>query len=90
MLEEFVERIARRPKPSVLVALPDQTGADRIFEHIADHCASVVGIAQHAIVAWTEENGRTIEGPMREIYVDDPAVVASADVRTEVGVPLET
>jgi DNA-binding transcriptional MerR regulator len=47
-----------------------------------------LGLAQHAIVAWIEEQGHSASGPMREIYVDDPANVADADLRTEVGVPV--
>jgi hypothetical protein len=47
-----------------------------------------LGIAQHAIVAWIEEHGREAAGPMREIYIDDPAEVDQARLRTEVGIPL--
>ncbi|HEU4408831.1 MAG TPA: MerR family transcriptional regulator [Polyangiaceae bacterium] len=47
-----------------------------------------LGLAQHAVTAWVEERGRPAAGPMREIYLNDPARVASDDVLTEVGVPL--
>ena len=47
-----------------------------------------IGIAHHAVMAWVHEHGHEPKGPMREIYVDDPAVVPSADIRTEIGVPI--
>lgn len=47
-----------------------------------------LGLAQHAMVAWIEERGEVTAGPMREIYVDDPAQVDASLLRTEVGVPL--
>lgn len=45
-----------------------------------------VGLAQHAVLAWLSERGHAVVGPVREIYVDDPAVTPQAEVRTEVGV----
>jgi DNA-binding transcriptional MerR regulator len=47
-----------------------------------------VGLAQHAVLAWMHERGHAIDGPVREIYVDDPAVTPRDEVRTEVGVRL--
>lgn len=47
-----------------------------------------LGIAQHAVSAWTHAHGRTPAGAMREIYLNDPKQVADAEILTEVGIPL--
>jgi DNA-binding transcriptional MerR regulator len=47
-----------------------------------------LGIAQHAVTAWTHAHGRPPAGAMREIYRNDPKQVADADILTEVGIPL--
>ncbi|MFP4513935.1 MAG: GyrI-like domain-containing protein [Acidimicrobiales bacterium] len=47
-----------------------------------------VGSAHHALNAWIAEHGRGAAGPPREIYLNDPATVAPADVLTRVEIPI--
>lgn len=47
-----------------------------------------LGLAQHALLAWVQERGLEASGPVREVYVDDPATVPAGEVRTEVVMPL--
>lgn len=49
-----------------------------------------LGLAHAAVFAWVRERGHTISGPARETYVDDPAEVDSASLRTEVLLPFDS
>ena len=40
------------------------------------------------IFAWVEKHGRTITGPIREVYLNDPAEVAPEEILTEIYVPI--
>ena len=40
------------------------------------------------IVAWIEENGYEIAGPLEEVYLTDPAGTAPEELVTEVGFPV--
>ena len=58
-------------------------------------CATHVGayeqmsLTVHGLLAWCAERGREVRGPVREVYVSDPAVTAPGELVTEVLVPLE-
>ncbi len=47
-----------------------------------------VGAAHDALVAWIAAHGHAAVGPPREIYLNDPATVAPADVLTRVEIPV--
>jgi len=47
-----------------------------------------LGLAYHALHAFAQERGHERRGPMREIYVNDPADVAPEAIETEVWMPI--
>lgn len=47
-----------------------------------------LGIAYHALFAWTQERGHEQGGAMREIYLNDPAEVPADELETRVLLPL--
>lgn len=47
-----------------------------------------LGLAYHALHAWAQEHGHEPRGLIREIYVNDPAVVAAEELITEVLMPI--
>ena len=47
-----------------------------------------LGLAHHALHAWTQERGDEPAGPIWEFYVNDPAEVASEALETRVALPL--
>jgi effector-binding domain-containing protein len=47
-----------------------------------------VHVAYHALHAWLLEHGHEPAGPIREIYRNDPWVVAPADLETEILLPI--
>ena len=63
--------------PSGLVAWLTHQGA---YEEL--------GIAYHALFAWIQENDYEQRDAMREIYLNDPAEVATEELLTEVILPI--
>ena len=47
-----------------------------------------LGLAHHALYAWAQERGHEVTGAIREIYANDPAHVAPAELVTEVLLPV--
>ena len=47
-----------------------------------------LGIAYHALFAWIQENGYEQRDAMREMYLNDPAEVATEELLTEVMLPV--
>lgn len=47
-----------------------------------------LGIAYHALSAWTQERGHTQRDALREIYYNDPASTPVDELKTEVLVPI--
>ncbi|WP_051160480.1 MerR family transcriptional regulator [Patulibacter americanus] len=45
-------------------------------------------LAYFPLLAWVRERGHAVAGPVRERYVDDPAVVPGPSLRTELTIPL--
>jgi effector-binding domain-containing protein len=48
----------------------------------------MLGLAYHALHAFAQERGHERRGPMREIYLNDPAEVAPEAIETEVWMPI--
>ncbi|MGW3563265.1 MerR family transcriptional regulator [Streptomyces sp. NPDC000941] len=48
-----------------------------------------ISLTAHALVAWCVERGHTVTGPIRELYLDDPAVTAPDQLVTQLLIPLE-
>jgi DNA-binding transcriptional MerR regulator len=49
-----------------------------------------LGLAYHALFAWTQERGHEQSGAMREIYLNDPAEVSTDDLETQVLLPIRS
>jgi effector-binding domain-containing protein len=49
---------------------------------------TTIGETYDALQAWMAANGRTPAGPPREVYLNDPATVAAADLLTEIDWPV--
>jgi len=47
------------------------------------------GMAFVKLHEWLEENGKTVTGPMREVYLNDPAEVSKEEIITEIYAPIE-
>jgi effector-binding domain-containing protein len=46
-------------------------------------------VAYDRLLAWLEENGKRITGPMREHYLNDPREVPPDEILTEIFAPIE-
>jgi DNA-binding transcriptional MerR regulator len=47
-----------------------------------------IGLAEHALRAWAEMHGVDAVGPLREVYLNDPAAVAPDALETDVLLPI--
>jgi effector-binding domain-containing protein len=45
--------------------------------------------AYHTITGWVQDHGHQFAGPPREIYLNDPTLVAPEDILTEVQWPID-
>jgi effector-binding domain-containing protein len=45
--------------------------------------------AYETLFAWLGENGKTLVGPIREVYLNDPNEVPPAEILTEIYAPIE-
>ncbi|NRQ40935.1 MerR family transcriptional regulator, partial [Nonomuraea sp. NN258] len=58
-------------------------------------CATHVGpydqisLTAHALLAWCAERRHPVRGPLREVYVSDPAVTPPDELVTHLMIPLE-
>ncbi|MBY8852257.1 GyrI-like domain-containing protein, partial [Saccharothrix sp. MB29] len=58
-------------------------------------CATHVGpydqipLTVHALLAWCAERGHPLRGPIREVYVSDPATTEPDRLVTHLMIPLE-
>ncbi|MGN9914491.1 GNAT family N-acetyltransferase [Phytohabitans sp. LJ34] len=48
-----------------------------------------ISLTAHAVLAWCAERGHPLRGPIREVYVSDPAVTAPEQLVTHLMIPLE-
>jgi AraC family transcriptional regulator len=46
------------------------------------------GMAFVKLEEWLEENGKTVSGPMREVYLNDPSEVGQEELMTEIYAPI--
>ena len=78
------------PYPELKTATIDTIGAETVAwcEHTGPY--EELGLAYHAIFAWMQQYGHQQIGPMREIYLNDPADTPPESLRTEVMVPVES
>lgn len=65
--------------------LPGGTMAKIIHKGPYEKCASTY----EKLVAWIEQNGKTISGPTREVYLNDPREVGMEEALTEIYAPIE-
>jgi len=74
----------------------DEDGEFKVYELPGGKMARVVHKgpydqcepAYNAVFAWVVENGKSIVGPVREVYPNDPREVAPEDILTEIYVPI--
>jgi DNA-binding transcriptional MerR regulator len=71
------------PGAPVLVMPPVTVAATR---HVGPY--EEIGLAEHAVRAWAEENALEPAGDIREVYRNDPAEVAPDALETEVLLPV--
>lgn len=78
------------PYPELKTATIDTIGTETVAwcEHNGPY--EELGLAYHAIFAWMQQHGHQQIGPMREIYLNDPADTPPELLRTEVMVPVES
>jgi DNA-binding transcriptional MerR regulator len=76
------------PAPLLATAVVDELPGGRfaVCEHVGPY--EELGLAHHALFAWTQERGHAVSGPIREVYANDPADVAPAALVTEVWLPI--
>ncbi len=76
-----------RPAPpgTTLDLLPGGTFARAVHTGPYDQ----ISLTAHALLAWCVERGHTAAGPIREVYIDDPATTAPDDLVTHLLIPLE-
>jgi DNA-binding transcriptional MerR regulator len=78
------DRLRKGGAGATVVELP--AGPAAVVVHRGSY--EELGLAQHALFAWVQERGHEPAGPVRELYLNDPATVAAADLVTEVVLPL--
>jgi len=79
-----------------IAALVDSTNEINCLELAGDKMAKIVHYGAYDlckesyedILAWIAENGYEITGPTREVYVNDPSIVTTAELQTEIYVPV--
>ena len=76
--------VAVPPPGERIVELP--AGPVAVARHVGPY--EEVGLADLALHAWAEEQGREQAGPLRELYRNDPAVVPPEALETDVILPL--
>ena len=76
--------IADPPPGERVMTLP--AGSVAVARHVGPY--EEMGLAEHALHAWAEEGGFEPNGPIRELYLSDPARVAPEALETEVLLPI--
>jgi effector-binding domain-containing protein len=64
--------------------LPEATVASVL--HVGPY--TDLGAAYEALMSWIAAEKKTIAGPFREFYLNDPAVVPESELKTEIHVPV--
>ena len=65
--------------------LPGGTMAKTIHKGPYEQCTSTY----EKLFAWIKQNGKTITGPIREVYLNDPREVGMEEALTEIYAPIE-
>jgi len=73
------------PPGEQIVTLP--AGPVAVARHVGPY--EEMGLAEHALHAWAEERGFEPSGPLRELYLNDPARVDPEALETEVLLPID-
>jgi effector-binding domain-containing protein len=76
--------IAEAPPGEHLLTLP--AGPVAVARHVGPY--EEMGLAEHALHAWAEEHGAETNGPIRELYLNDPARVPAEALETDVILPI--
>jgi DNA-binding transcriptional MerR regulator len=76
--------VAEPPPGERVIELP--AGPVAVARHVGPY--EEMGLADLALHAWAEEQGREQAGPLRELYRNDPAVVPPEALETDVILPL--
>ena len=76
--------IADAPPGEHVMPLP--AGRVAVTRHVGPY--EEIGLAEHALHAWVEEHGLEQSGPLRELYLNDPATVVPELLETEVILPI--
>lgn len=66
------------------LALPEATVASVL--HVGPY--EELGATYEALMSWLATEKKTIAGPFREFYLNDPAVVPESELKTEIQVPV--
>ena len=75
----------RRPTAGEhVLTLP--AGSVAVARHVGPY--EEMGLAEHALYAWAEEHGFEPNGPIREVYRNEPAQVAPEALETDVLLPV--
>jgi DNA-binding transcriptional MerR regulator len=87
------------PVRAALVVAPDRTPEPEFDVEVlpggAFACATHVGpydqipLTVHAVLGWCAERGHPLRGPIREVYVSDPATTEPDQLVTHLMIPLE-
>jgi len=84
LILQMCTAIADPPAGERVVTLP--AGCVAVARHVGPY--EEMGLADHALHAWVEERGLEPNGPIREVYLNDPARVAPEALETEVLLPV--
>jgi effector-binding domain-containing protein len=103
--ETCVEEVMEADKAGtadVEVAIPisrdiDETDDMKIYELPGGKMAKIVHKGAYenmdhtyeTIFKWIEQNGKTISGPIREVYINDPSEVPKDEILTEIYIPVK-
>ncbi|MEV4472329.1 MerR family transcriptional regulator [Nonomuraea salmonea] len=87
--------VAEAMEVAVGLAVDESQGGAVVLPGGRFACATHVGayeqmsLTVHGLLAWCAERGQAVRGPVREVYVSDPAVTAPGELVTEVLVRLD-
>jgi effector-binding domain-containing protein len=84
LILQMCTAIADPPPEAHVLTLPAGTVAEA--RHVGPY--EEIGLAEHALYAWAEERGFETNGPIREVYRNDPAEVSPESLETDVLLPL--
>ena len=84
LILQMCTAISDPPPGEHVIELP--AGAVAVARHVGPY--EEMGLADHALHAWVEERGFEPNGPIREVYLNDPARVAPEALETEVLLPV--